>query len=347
MITEENEGYRRNAVKNAAVGGATFGAGAYANNKVESYLKRSGKLGLWDATRKGKLSRTHVAYGAGKLGARSLQVTGLPIAALAAKQIVKPAPNRPVDIHHDVVHNVVDNALLHDQVRRGRKLMDKKNNNAVAKYDDAKIDRRIVRRKQRARVISNTGGLLGISALAARSPEFAGYAAKKFPEVKQSDYVKRLIAHQGKTTKLSNDLAVGSIGVGSIGAFNNAKLQGLEAKQRKQELVNKGVISEAAQKVAGKIDEAVTAHQKKRIESLIKPGTKLGREGQYEIHSLTPVKYDHPLDRALRLTGGRQFKFKMKGDGRAQGHGSVAVLPGGRLSVRGFKVNNGVTLTPQ
>ena len=214
---------RRSAVYRTLAGGSVFGAGAYANRRVEQHLKNSGQPGLFDAAKKFKLKPTHARYMAGKIGARGLQVTGLPLAAVGVKHLVKPSETKKFSLKEEVVNPVLRNTLLHDQVKRGEKSLN------VTK--DASLDQKIHRSRTRARDLSLVGGTLGIAALGARSPEIAAAVARKSPKILAKPKVQRLVNFEPRATKASNALGIGAIGVGSAGSFNFAHLQSLQNKQ--------------------------------------------------------------------------------------------------------------------
>lgn len=214
---------RRNAAYRTVAGASVFGAGAYGNRRVEQSLKNSGQLGLFDATKKMKLKPAHARYLAGKIGARGLQVTGLPLAAVGVKHLVKPSETKRFSVKEEVVSPVLRNTLLHDQVKRGERSLN------VNK--DAALDQKLHRSRTRARDLALAGGTLGIAALGARAPEVAAAVARKSPKILAKPRVQRLVNFEPKATKASNALGIGAIGVGATGSFNFAHLQSLQNKQ--------------------------------------------------------------------------------------------------------------------
>lgn len=217
---------RLHGVEAAAVGGSLVGVGANVNYRSENALRASGKKGLWDATKARELSSHHAKFIGSKLGARGLQVTGVPLALVGLKHAVTGENTRRLDIHHDVVKPVAHNTVMADQLKRGEKNLSKAD---VPDYED-----KILSAKRRAKNFSRVSGALGLAALGARAPEIANYATKKIPKLAANKHVSGVISREPKATKLSNTLGVGAIGVGALGSFNNAKLQNLEFKQGKQ-----------------------------------------------------------------------------------------------------------------
>lgn len=218
MSKDKEKQYRQNAIGTAVAGGTLLGVGANANYRADRMLRRSGEPGLWDATKARKLTRTHGKLVGAKLGARSLQVTGLPLAAIGVTQIVKPEKNRKLDVKSDVVKPVIRNATFEDATKKGREHLSK-----------ATEQEKIISSKKKARKLSEVSGALGLTALGLRSPEIAASIARKAPKTRKS--LQKIIAKEPQYTKASNTLGIGAIGVGSIGSFNFARLQGLEAKR--------------------------------------------------------------------------------------------------------------------
>jgi hypothetical protein len=359
MNEDNKKQYRSNAIGTASVGGATFGAGAYINRKAEDALRNSGKPGLWDATMKRKLGAEHVKFAGKKLGARSLQVTGLPLAAYGVKQIIKPTKNRQVDLSRDVIKPVTQNALLTDQVKRGEHRMSK------ADYNDEINRAKVNRSKQRAKRFSQVSGTLGLSALALRSPEAAAaisrQAAKTGKKVSPSlaklganPRLVKLASKEPQATKASNTLGIGAIGVGSAGSFNFARLQGLEVK-RDKEKINKAM-PKPSLKALKAIGEArfdrITLKRKKTAEQFLPEGKLIGErplgvddqgvkytdlDKPYEVSYVNPTTDSKILD----ALGSRRFEFGVKGEGKSQVRGAIRVLPTGRIIPEGFTANKG------
>lgn len=361
MNEDKKKKYRRNAIGTASVGGATFGAGAYINRKAEDALKNSGKPGLWDATMKRKLGAEHVKFAGKKLGARSLQVTGLPLAAYGVKEIIKPTKNRQVDLHRDVIAPVTQNALLTDQVKRGEHRMSK------ADYNDEVNRARVNRSKQRAKRFSQASGTLGLSALTLRSPEAAGALTRqavknskklspRMNKLAANPRLVKLASKEPQATKASNTLGIGAIGVGSAGSFNFARLQGLEVK-RDKENVNKAMPKPSLKALKGAKNayvDRVTLKRRATAEQFLQEGKLIGERPKgvdeagtaysdldkpYEISYVTPTT-DSKLLEAL---GSRRFEFGVKGEGKSQVRGAVRVLPTGRIIPEGFTANKGST----
>lgn len=220
--------YRRNAAGYAAAGGALLGSGAYANHRMDVRLERKGLPQPFRAALERKLSPAHISHVGGRLGVRGLQLTGVPLAAAGVYGLVKPKPNRRLDLKQDVVKPVAHRAVLADAVETGRTHLAK----SVVPMSDAEHARQ-VQRKQRAKRIGLASGTLGVAALGARAPEAAAALARR-PGLRSVKGLRRLASHEPKATKASNALGVGAIGVGAIGSFNSARIQGSEAKAEKK-----------------------------------------------------------------------------------------------------------------
>lgn len=355
-MSTKREEYRRNAAERAAVGSGVFGAGAYGNYRVERALKQSGKPGLWDATKARKLSSTHLKYGAGKLGARSLQVTGLPLAAVGVSQMIKPKKNRPVDLHSDVVRPVVGAAALQDQVKRGERRISKQDNDVANREN-------VYRSKQRARHFSQVSGSLGLAALGLRAPEAASAITRQAVKrgKKVSPRLTKLAAKEPAYTKASNTLGIGAIGVGSAGSFNFARLQGLEAKREK---VDKAIPKvslkdlKRAKNLKNAYVDRVTLKRKATAEQFLPEGKLIGERPKGVDDSGVPytdldkpyqISYVSPMDEASlsgkigEKFGIRRFDFGVKGEGKSQIRGAARVLPTGRIIPEGFTANRGAS----
>jgi hypothetical protein len=370
MNEDKKQEYRRNAVGTASAGGATFGAGAYLNRKAEDKLKASGKPGIWDATKARKFSIEHAHFAGKKLGARSLQVTGLPLAAYGIRNIIKPTKNRPVDLHHDVIAPVAHNALLTDQVKRGEHRMSK-----------AVSEERIIQRKNRSKRYSRVSGTLGLAALAARSPEAAVSLTRRSKDLAKNPNLLKLAAKEPTFTRHSNTLGIGAIGVGSLGSFNNAKLQGLEAKRAKEQ-INKSAKTDALKRIVpsklrelgfeaqdlrqavkdsglrqgvkehmdymGRMtpSERITAKRVAQAEAILKPGDKLGRittpefDKPYQVGNVTAISPRTRSEKLYEMIGGRRVAvtFKPAKGGRSVGEGDFSVSPTGRFKAKAFKI---------
>jgi len=253
---------RLHGVEAAAVGGSLTGVGANINYRAERTLRESGKKGLWDATKARELGSHHAKFVGSKFGARGLQVTGIPLALVGAKHAVTGEDTRRLDIHHDVVKPVARNAVMADQLKRGEKTLSKSD---VPEYED-----KILNSKRRAKNFSRVAGTLGLAALGTRAPEIANYAVKKTPKLAANKHISTLISHEPKATKASNALGIGSIGVGSLGAFNNAHMQNLEVKQGKQRRASSSII---------KRDDKFLATHRDRISPKAEEGYKYLKHG--------------------------------------------------------------------
>ena len=226
--------YRRNAAGYAATGGALIGGAAYANHKLDQRLERKGLKHPFRAAMAREFRGAHVGHMAGKLGVRGLQLTGLPLAAAGVYGVVKPKPNRRLNLHEDVVKPVARRALLADALEDGANRFAK---SIVPGMAQAEVERQ-VERKQRARRISLISGTLGVAALGARSPEVAAALARR-PALKSVKPLVRVASKEPKATKVSNALGIGAIGAGSVGSFNSARIQGSEAKAEKKNVVKR------------------------------------------------------------------------------------------------------------
>lgn len=293
MSTKKEREYRRNAVGAAVAGGTLLGVGANANYRAERMLRESGKPGLWDATKARKLSGIHGKYSAAKLGARSLQVTGLPLAAVGVKQIVKPEKNRKIDIQGDVVKPVIRNATFEDAAKKGREHLSK-----------ATEQEKIVSSKKRARKLSEVSGTLGLTALGLRSPEIAAAVARRAP--KTAKPLKKLIAKEPQYTKASNALGIGAIGTGSIGSFNFAHLQGLEAKREKNAVAKRDdkFLQDYKERISPKAEASYRRMKQQRSKRGVLAAAEGGLGGGLMAYGAKEYARGHKGNAALSVLGG-------------------------------------------
>lgn len=94
----------------------------------------------------------------------------------------------------------------------------------------------LVRRKKKARMISQTAGALGLSALALRVPQGTKVATLHTPSLRVKPGVRRMLELEPKATSLSNALTTVGAGVGATGSFNFAGIQRQEAKAEEKSL---------------------------------------------------------------------------------------------------------------
>lgn len=223
LTPEQRAKYRRNGAVNASAGGAVLGGAMALNYKTNKTFKRSGAPVMWDAVKNNKLSRHHARWLAGKAGVRALQVTGLPLTAVGIHHMVRPQKNKVIDPAKDVIGRTVQNAAMSDQVKMGQKWVNK----AYTEADNAEV----VARKKRARHLSQVSGTMGLAALGLRAPSGAAALARHSKSAANVKALARVASHAKTANEASNTLGVGAIGVGSLGSFNFARLQGLEAKR--------------------------------------------------------------------------------------------------------------------
>jgi len=291
MTTKSED--RKNAVYRTAAGGSLFGAGAYANRHVERRLKNAGHEGLFDSAKKLKLKPAHASFLAGKIGARGLQVTGLPLVAVGVKHIVKPTSTKPFSLNDEIVKPVVRNTFLHDQVKRGEKSLN------VNK--DAALEQKIHSSRARARDLSLVGGTLGLAALGTRAPEVASAVARRSAKFSAKPKVKRLIAFEPKATKVSNALGIGAIGVGSTGSFNFAHLQNL---QNKQDVKKDAFLDQYRNHISPKAEEGYKHLRRGAISRHVDSvGAGVLGTGMMA-HSIRSVRHKNKPIAALELLGG-------------------------------------------
>lgn len=229
----ERDSRRANAATHLATGGALLGAAAGANYVNDRSLERKGLDKPIKAARKRKLRPAHGRYLGVKAGIRAAQISGLPLAAYGAYNLVKPDKEVPrVSPRRDVARPIARAVTLQDARDEARRRVAKEALTADER-------RKLVRRKRVGRDLSLVGGALGLTALALRSPEFARVAASRSRKLAGTKAVGRLAAKEPAATKASNTLGIAAIGSGSIGSFNYASQQRLEAKQVRKSLPDK------------------------------------------------------------------------------------------------------------
>lgn len=237
MNKPERDRRRANAAGHVAAGGALLGGAAAANYVNDRALERRGlDKPVKTAVKRGKLRPAHAGYAAAKVGVRSLQVTGIPMAAYGAYNLVKPDKNVPrVSPKKDVAKPLARAATFQDAADEYRR--------RIGKADlSVGEQKRLVRHKKVGRDLSIAGGLMGLGALSLRSPEIARVAASRSRRLANTRAVRRLAAKEPSATKASNTLGIAAIGSGSIGSFNYAGQQKLEAKQIRKALFRAGHI---------------------------------------------------------------------------------------------------------
>lgn len=94
----------------------------------------------------------------------------------------------------------------------------------------------LVTRRKRARRLSQAGGALGLTALAARAPQLLKLATKQTPSLRVTKPVRRILAAEPSATSASNALTTVGAGVGAMGAFNYSHISGQEAKSEEKAL---------------------------------------------------------------------------------------------------------------
>ena len=180
---------------------------------------------MLSAINRKRLKPAHGRYAAAKLGVRGLQVTGIPMAAYGAYNLVKPDKKVPrVNAKDDIARQVARGVTFRDAADDYRKRVAKRQ---LTQAESEKL----VRRKKSGTALSLAAGTMGLGALALRSPEVARAVASRSRRLAGKPKVKRLIAFEPGATKVSNTLGIAAIGTGSAGSFNYASQQRLEAKQ--------------------------------------------------------------------------------------------------------------------
>ena len=225
-MSAQKDRRRANAAGHVAAGGSLLAAAGGANYLNDRVLERRGlDKPVKTVIQRKRLKPAHARYGAAKVGIRAAQVTGIPMLAYGAYNLVKPDERVPrISPKKDVAKPLIRAAAFQDArdeyARRIAKRQLTEDENA-----------RLVRHKKLGRDLSIAGGIMGLGALALRSPEAARVAASRSRRLARSPRVKRLIAREPQATKASNTLGIAAIGSGSIGSFNYAAQQRLEAKQ--------------------------------------------------------------------------------------------------------------------
>lgn len=232
--TPEKDRRRVNAAGHVAAGGALVGAAAAANYANDRALERRGlEKPVKAAVKRKGLRPAHARYAAAKLGVRGLQVTGIPMAAYGAYNLVKPDKKVPrVNAKDDIARQVARGVTFQDARDDYRRRVAKRQ---LTREENEKL----VRRKKAGTSLSLAAGTMGLGALALRSPEVARVVAGRSARLAGRPKVQRLIRMEPSATKASNTLGIAAIGTGSAGSFNYASQQRLEAKQVKKGLPDK------------------------------------------------------------------------------------------------------------
>lgn len=232
--TPEKDRRRVNAAGHVAAGGALVGAAAAANYANDRALERRGlEKPVKSAVKRKGLRPAHARYAAAKLGVRGLQVTGIPMAAYGAYNLVKPDKKVPrVNAKDDIARQVARGVTFQDARDDYRRRVAKRQ---LTREENEKL----VRRKKAGTSLSLAAGTMGLGALALRSPEVARVVAGRSARLAGRPKVQRLIRMEPSATKASNTLGIAAIGTGSAGSFNYASQQRLEAKQVKKGLPDK------------------------------------------------------------------------------------------------------------
>ena len=236
-MSQERDRRRANAAGHVAAGGGILAAAAGANYVNDRALERRGlDKPVKTAIKRKKLKPAHARYGAAKVGIRAAQVTGIPMVAYGAYNLIKPDKNVPrVSPKKDVAKPLIRAAAFQDA-------RDDYARRVAKRQLTAEESKKLVRRKKVGRDLSIAGGVMGLSALALRSPEAARVVASRSKRLARSPRVQRLIAREPQATKASNTLGIAAIGSGSIGSFNYASQQRLEAKQIRKALFRRGYV---------------------------------------------------------------------------------------------------------
>ena len=231
---------RRNSVERMVAGGVMLGTASGASDLLDERLHRKSNVGSVRAgvrsvkskvtgkpivDRAGNVAqgfsrKVHLPHVAGKAGVRAVQVASFPLIAGGVKHLVTGEKTPRLNATNDVLKPVARNATLVDTAHRASTQM--------SKALDVGEQERLSRHKQSGRAISLVSGTLGLSALAARTPQGAKALASRGVK---SARLAHLAAAETKATHVSNTLGVGAIGVGSLGSFNYAAQQKLERKR--------------------------------------------------------------------------------------------------------------------
>jgi hypothetical protein len=165
------------------------------------------------------LNPAHI--GGGMLG-RAAQITGAGLALMGAKGIVAPSEKNAskLSMHNEIVRPMINHATPIDPEKMEARL---RRRQPVAKRLPESEWNDLQRRRRRQRKIALTSGTLGVSALALRGPDAVKFAVRHNPEK-----LKMITPAVKHSQHASNLLGTGSIGIGSMGAFNSAKMAHLE-----------------------------------------------------------------------------------------------------------------------
>lgn len=221
---------RRDGAERVALAGGLFGAAAGASRIKVRGARPLGQVArqAWKDRKAPADAKRSLAAAAGKTTVkRGLQVTAIPLAAGGAADIRRPTPERGrVDLRREVIRPVLHGATGADLMLGSGKV---KKSQVTMDLTDAER-KKLVRRKRQAVGIASASGALGIAAGVTRAPQGVRALSRISPKVAASATGRRIAAAEPKLTSASNTLGVGSIAVGSAGAFNAAGMQRREAR---------------------------------------------------------------------------------------------------------------------
>lgn len=256
MTPKERSDRRRSALKIAGVGAAVSGAGWAIGQTARGRMERK-KLPTSPFSLKtyGSARRNPKAYAgflAGSALGTGLSGAGTAPMAYGAYNAIK--PHRKIerfDTRRDLVDPTIGYATGRNQAALVSRLVDrnppgvaKKPESTVAKYAELPTsdEKELAGRKRTARGLAYVTGTTGLTALALTAPQGAKMLRRsKRPLLRglgENKTVRRLASYEPRTTPASQFVATTGAGIGGVGSFNFARMQGLEAK-REQSKVTK------------------------------------------------------------------------------------------------------------
>ncbi|NDF13251.1 MAG: hypothetical protein EB060_10625, partial [Proteobacteria bacterium] len=255
MTPQERSERRKTALKIAGAGAAVSGVGWGIGETARGHMERKKlptsmfSLKTYGSARRNP--KTYAGFLAGRALGTGLSAAGTAPMAYGAYNAVNPRRKiERFDSRRDLVDPTIGYATGRNQAAMISRLVDRnppgvaKKPESVAKYVDLEPaeERELARRKRAARGLAYTTGTTGLTALALTAPQGAKMIRRSskpfFRKLGQNRIARKLAAYEPRTTPTSQFLATAGAGIGGVGSFNFARMQGLEAK-REQSSVTK------------------------------------------------------------------------------------------------------------
>lgn len=217
---------RFRSAEHAVTGGGLLIGAAAANHRLDAKLAGRGLKGIYASAVKRNIKPYHAAHAAGKLGVRSLQAAGLPLASVGAYGMVKPHETRRMNVKRDVVRPIVRSATFADAADKGREILSKDGGT----YSTYGFDGNQLNRKKRARAMNYTAAGLGAAALAARAPA-GGKALARRLDLKPTHRLHNWENHVPAATRLSNRLGIASLSTSAANSYNTGQMHHADIKR--------------------------------------------------------------------------------------------------------------------